>query len=182
MTAAEIKARQHVLFSGLKSYMIDRKITSVKSILCLEIGHFHVIVTSINDFLHVGLLLHSYLRSKLIISLFLNEDPVMKSRNADARDPLYRWFLTCGRQRRGCWETAWGVPEAAESLCRSPSADILGSCRPCRWLGPNSTGTCNHSCSRQIFIHRLNSSTSLSDICTLTEGNSSPVSYSCTEW
>lgn len=72
------------------------------------------------------------------------------------RIKAWRGLLTCGRQRRGCWGTAWGVLEAGESLCRWPSADILGSCQPCRWLGPNSTGTCNHSCRSQIAITGLN--------------------------
>lgn len=56
---------------------------------------------------------------------------------------------TCGRQRRGCLVKAWGVPEEEESRSRSPSANILGSCRPCRSLGQSSTGTCSHFCNSQ---------------------------------
>lgn len=60
-------------------------------------------------------------------------------------------FLTCGKPRKDYLVKASGVLEVAESLCRSPRANILGSCQPCRSLGLNNTGTCNHSWRRQTF-------------------------------
>lgn len=84
---------------------------------------------------------------------------------------------TCGRQKRGCWGTAWGVLEAAGSLCHSPSAGTLGSCQPCRSLGPNSTGIYNRSYNRQMRIigfYDLNNRSQ--QLGTLMRP------YSCTEW
>lgn len=69
------------------------------------------------------------------------------------RSACWQITQTCGRQRRGCWGTAWGVLEAAGSLCHSPSAGTLGSCQPCRSLGPNSTGIYNRSYSRQMSCY-----------------------------
>lgn len=66
-----------------------------------------------------------------------------------------KWFFTCGKQKKGYLVRVSGVLEAAESLCRLPRANILGSCQPCRSLALNSTGTCNHSCRRQIFVGGL---------------------------
>lgn len=45
---------------------------------------------------------------------------------------MLRCSCTCGRQRRGCWETAWEVLWVEWCLHHWPTAGNLSSCPPCQ--------------------------------------------------
>lgn len=56
---------------------------------------------------------------------------------------LCKWE-TCAELKRGCSGWEGRGPRGAWCPARWPSGGNLWSCQPCRWLEPNSTGTCSH--------------------------------------